>query len=376
MVSSLLGVALAFITVMLLLSLVVMAMVQATQSLLRLRSRNLLVGVSSLVHSADVAKALPNAPGSALRRNEDVRKAAEVLNVAAAQLNRVEKPNSLKNIVLGPQVAWVNPNDLARAIVAKNASAVAAGKELAPAPGSLDKVIEDSLAGVPSSDSPETISERFQKLEPALTDRFTTIVRWWTIGWAFVVAIFFQVSTPNLLNSLATSETRREAIIAMVPEVTRQAESAIAYASEDFVDRALARLAQEYPSREDVFAEVSGSTDAREEMLEELRNVLTGDAERDTIVNRYAAIIDDLSTTDLDTAVANAGAAVDALEVIDIKLWGQGDGFYGTLRDPKWQNIVGVLLTAILLTFGAPFWYEQLKNVATLRNALSSKRKP
>ena len=374
--STLLGVVLAFITVMLLLSLVVMALVQATQSLLRLRSRNLLVGVSALVQSTDVAKALPAPSASPLRRSEHVRKAAEVLNVATAQLAPVENPNSIRNIIRGPQVAWVDPNDLARAIVTKNASALAAGKELPPAPGSLDKVIEDSLAGGPVSESPDTLSNRFRKLEPALTDRFTTIVRWWTIGWAIVVAIFFQVSTPDLLNSLATSETRREAIIAMVPEVTRQAESAAAYSSEDFVDRALARLAQDYPSREDTFAEVSGSTDSREEMLEELRNVLTGDSERDTIVNRYAAIIDDLSTADLNTAVANAGTAIDALEVIDIRLWGQGDTFYGTLADPRWQNIVGVLLTAILLTFGAPFWYEQLKNVATLRNALSTKRSP
>jgi hypothetical protein len=37
-------------------------------------------------------------------------------------------------------------------------------------------------------------------------------------------------------------------------------------------------------------------------------------------------------------------------------------------KDPR---IIGVLITAILLSCGAPFWFEQLKNVASLRDALS-----
>ena len=181
--------------------------------------------------------------------------------------------------------------------------------------------------------------------------------------------------TPDLLNSLATSEARREAIIATIPNVTNQAETAIARMDDDFVDRALARLAQDYPTRQVLFDEVSGSTDSREEMLAELRAVLAGDEQRDAIVNRYAEIIDEDSRADLNSAILTAGSAIDSLEIVDIRPWNDGWAFYSSAEGLRWQRIIGVLLTAILLSFGAPFWFEQLKNVATLRSALAPQRK-
>jgi hypothetical protein len=37
----------------------------------------------------------------------------------------------------------------------------------------------------------------------------------------------------------------------------------------------------------------------------------------------------------------------------------------------QWGNVIGVLVTAILLSFGAPFWFERLKNVVKFKDALS-----
>ena len=36
-------------------------------------------------------------------------------------------------------------------------------------------------------------------------------------------------------------------------------------------------------------------------------------------------------------------------------------------------NSMGVLLSAILLSFGAPFWYDALKNLLQLRSILAQK---
>jgi len=96
--------------------------------------------------------------------------------------------------------------------------------------------------------------------------------------------------------------------------------------------------------------------------------VLGKTPDKDAIVRRYGAIIDSTASHDIDTAIATASAAVDSLGSIDITPWGQGSVFYANAA-----NIFGVLLTAILLSLGAPFWFEQLKNTASLRDALSKK---
>ena len=146
--------------------------------------------------------------------------------------------------------------------------------------------------------------------------------------------------------------------------------------SDDFVDRATAQLAADpiVANRSDVAAvkaaleQMSGSTDSKQEMVDDLRAVLAGVDGRDAIVRRYAEIIDSTAVHDVNGAIATAAASVDALGMIDIRPWGQGTDFY-------WRpvNVAGVLVTAMLLSFGAPFWFEQLKNVASLRDTVSKK---
>src|SRR5436853_3716912 len=114
MLTNLIGIVLAFVTVMLLLSLVAMALVQLTQSLLRLRGRNLLVGIAALVASENKLHASLNAPKSPRRLSPKTHTdhAAEILNATtAAKLRPVDDPNSVLNVVRGPATSWAEPED-------------------------------------------------------------------------------------------------------------------------------------------------------------------------------------------------------------------------------------------------------------------------
>src|SRR5215813_14004691 len=98
MLTNLIGIVLAFVTVMLLLSLVVMGLVQLTQSLLRLRGRNLLVGVAALIESEQLSDGPDQPDRRRLYSKKHSRQAAEILNeTMAAQLRREDAPNSLIN---------------------------------------------------------------------------------------------------------------------------------------------------------------------------------------------------------------------------------------------------------------------------------------
>ena len=366
MLSNLLGVILAFVTVMLLLSLLVMALVQLTQALLRLRSRNLIVGIEALLKAEDLVPLAPQAKQSRLRRREEGRHAAMVLHAPpAAKLRPVESPNSLAHVLRGPATASVDPVDLARAIIRNSQPAVVAAPAVAPPmPAAKQEVV--GAAASPAGPTENDLADKFRALEPAMSDRFARTMQILTAAWGLVVAVIFQVNSPALFKTLSTSEAKREAVIALVPSTLQQAESSVpAMAQNDFVDRALAELVKTYPQHKELFDQVSGSTDSREVMLDELRDVLAGVPDVDAVVARYAQIIDNNTTHDVQSAMLTAATAIDSLESIDIRAWGRGAEFY---RDAS--NVVGVLITAILLSFGAPFWFQQLKNVASLRDAL------
>jgi hypothetical protein len=370
--SSLLGVVLAFATIMLVLSLVVMGLVQLTQAVLRLRARNLIVGVAALLRAEGVAPPKREFKASLLRPRADARHAADVLNqTTAAKLRPVRRPNSWAHVFRGPAVSWVDPTDLGRVLQGAQPQPSAAPDAVSVQP------VPPSESAAAASPSVQTAKEgenqwaaKFRALEPAMTDRFARTMQFYTSVWAVVVAIAFQVSTPALIRMLSTSDAKREAVIAMVPAVLKQAESTIPSAMDnDFVDRAVAQLLALYPDKKDLFDQLSGSTDSREEMLAEMRDVLGDDPQSDEITARYAQIIDSNAVHDVTTAITTTAATIDSLDALDIRLWGEGIGFY---RQPV--NVIGVLVTALLLSFGAPFWFQQVKNIASLRDALSTRK--
>ena len=103
-----LGVFIAFICIILLLSLVVTSMIQAIQAFLRLRARNLKKGLQSIIE---------NLYG---KNSDDAGKLA--LKVLHAKnicfLGRInDRPDISLKRFLGPPVSYVDPGDLPRALI-------------------------------------------------------------------------------------------------------------------------------------------------------------------------------------------------------------------------------------------------------------------
>jgi hypothetical protein len=394
MLTNIIGTILAFVTIMLMLSLIVTSLVQFTQATLRLRGRNLLFGVSALIeqHHPSAAKISPAGDSTILRSRNSLKMAAHVLNDAnASPLRQVAEPNAFHRVLLGPTVSWVEPADLACALV-KTATErgawvnTAMTHEAMVATASTQEVGEHDIAAqevrsAPRPDEPtdlqQTVQANFQRMEPALAKRFQFIMRVWTVGWSFVIAIAFQVSTPDLLKSLPSSDARREAILASVPALVNDTKRQLASANGNIVDDSLAQLSLKYPQFHDLYDQVSGDADSKEVMLNELGAVLGAIPERDQVLQEYSRIIDSLSQQTAKTAIADVSKMLDSLETFGIGFWPQEHGYYFDAtpakwyQTPNWSRIFGVLITGILLSLGAPFWFEQLKNLASLRDTLN-----
>jgi hypothetical protein len=185
MLSTVLGVLIAFVTVILLLSMVVTGLVQATQAVLRLRSRNLQQGVATLL-----AKYANDKASKSVYRG----RAAGVLNAPnLAVLEQVDQGESPMRRLLGPKVSWAQPAELADAIAAAaNSLRVGSGARAAP----------------PDSSG---IEQDVVRMEPALKKRFALFMRVWTIFWSLIVAAAFQVNTPDLLSTFAGQSADTEA---------------------------------------------------------------------------------------------------------------------------------------------------------------------
>ena len=61
----------------------------------------------------------------------------------------------------------------------------------------------------------------------------------------------------------------------------------------------------------------------------------------------------------------------DHLSALGVEPWSKGWDFYG--GEDSRRNIVGVLLTALFLTYGAPFWFRVLQSTVGLRDVLKPK---
>ncbi|MHC4696542.1 MAG: hypothetical protein ACYTFA_07365 [Planctomycetota bacterium] len=344
MLSEVLGIVIAFITIVLLLSILVTSLVQMSQALLRLRARNLKTGLAALI-----LKARERPTEKPTRRNKKAARedAAKILNADnIALINRVAKPTSLFRGLFGPKVSWVEVKEL---------------------PDAIKEEVSDL-----NEDKRNQIQQDFERVQRPLQGRFLKTMRLWTIAWALFIAAIFQVSTPALLSDLAKDTERRERILAGLDEELAHAGETLAQVNhEDASEEALQVLQSRYPELRQRIGQASGVGVSKDVMVEELALVLEGVSQRAEILEQYEELLEWLAEEQLGQARFQAERSMQRLAHYEVQVWPDDWSFYFAEGEVQLDAILGVLITAILLSLGAPFWFEQLRNVARLRDVLA-----
>lgn len=366
MLMDMLGIVIGFVTVISLLSLLVTAIVQMLQSIFRLRGRSLRAAIEGLFHSLD----------------EDI------------EINpKFHVGELLRRIALDRPKANKSP---LRGILG---------------PGSFSNcTVDDLLQLVPPEQRTSYLRDRLKSLFPKMEARafglFTFRMRYLSIIVSLIVACYMQINSLDLLKRLSSDAQLRANLNAeadrIVAELNAEDEAEEAKQGGDNLmskiappdmpligETALSKLPDKIKidgnplddkQKEEVIKRiepVAARALEKDLLVEEMRLVLLesdGDVSRQKIIETYEATIREL-LEDHDKKVAeNTQEHIDRIKNTTRKLsalgftpWKDGWAFF---KDGG--NIFGVVLTAGLLSFGAPFWFERLRDLIHLRNALHS----
>ncbi|MEW5925507.1 MAG: hypothetical protein AB1746_16115, partial [Candidatus Zixiibacteriota bacterium] len=318
-----LGLAIGFTTIMLILSLVVTALLQVLQNILRLRFNNLAYGIKAVLQST-------------LENNKITLKQIKK-EILVPPLKE-----SCESILVQPKKTWIEPDELIEKI-----SSVG---DLLLSQADIDKIKKKFVAGY------DYMNKRFQ-----------TMLRYWAFVLAFLVAFSFQVDSLDLIKRLSSDpelqarleETARR----LVGEEGTDAFKVLTY--EDISDSALILMQAKYPDLAGQLEQASGIGEDKQDIIDELNGIMAEEMpeKRAEVIEEYESLLDNLHREQIAEGIDRYQKYTGELAVFDIRLFKYGFK-YSLIHLP------GILITAIFLSFGAPFWFERLRELIKLKDTL------
>lgn len=368
--------AIGFAVIMLLLSLLVTTLVQTTIACFNMRGSNLRWGMELLLEQCGIPKDRtkkiaehvltdPTVASTGLLSRQAVAIRVEELYRLLEAYGRTLPPNdTLKALfdALPPDAARVEKlaTDIAKAVPV-TAATLRAG--MAQVFAEQSKLVQE-------------VNDWFDTVMDRTSQRFTTHTRWLSVLAAIVLTFALRLDTPAVLNRIWSNATLREQLVSSVaPAALRMADSVHAYQA---TQRTLATLAigevgdaQRDSSLKRILAGapplatlkegadwLAGALKGRKDSATVLAAYRNGMAvEADSLLARYAR-------TSREVRSALADTALGIFQTPFPKL-----GEYWWNRD----HIVRGLISIVLLSLGAPFWFKALKQAANLRPALAQK---
>ncbi|MCP4471327.1 MAG: hypothetical protein GY815_11695 [Gammaproteobacteria bacterium] len=331
------GTIVAFSVIMLLLSLLVTSLSQVTQHYLRLRGRNLRFGIRRLLESE-----------TDLDPTECLKSTNRILNGYESNPLRGQKESShLAMAVLGSKVTWI---------------------ESKPLEGALSKELGED------ADS-KAIAKKFEQFDKPLRKRFAQTMRLVSIGWAVVIAATFQVSTPELIKNLSLDREYRNEIVKSAPDLLKSTESQIHEISnsESSYTESIQKLSKSYPEIKEAINGLEASALYPGDLSEELADKIEDHEDLESIIVEFEGYLYQEAEKRLDQNIENLKQISSQLHLIDIRPFRDEMRFYYDQGKIQIRNIIGILVTAILLMLGAPFWFNSLTNALAFHDLLKPK---
>jgi hypothetical protein len=319
--------------VMLMVSLVVTVLTQAVTNLLQTRGKNLLDGLTGLLRQVhrDLPEEVSEKIATAILTHPMIKSAGsrygtiihrEELTILLLQLAADDGPHRLEAGLRSQLLAVLKDNGIDDPLqTLERVRSVAL--QLERVQPQLSNATRHSMALLQEANSRflAKINGWFDQTIDRVSDRFTNSARIITFCGSLLVALVLQLDTAALVNRLAEDPAFRQALVEQAIKVNREAIPKVVSAP----------------------AQAAAGAPADATLIPALSDV---DKENLRTLARY--------------------------DVLDIPR-GLGEWFGRWTAQNFVMKLLGILLTAMLLSLGAPFWYNALKNLIKLRSVLAQK---
>lgn len=208
----------------------------------------------------------------------------------------------------------------------------------------------------------ELLDAWFKTFEDQLTAWYRQKTQYVVVGLSLFVAVAMNVDTIDIARQLSTDPALRKELVKQGAQVQALMDTTARDAAKEAYDKAVATRRQaEQAAGCPVVAEDEGPAEACLQAHPELQAALDNeDALRDALDEERAAV-DERIVEQIDT-LTGAG----------LPLGWDEDEFHEWIGDllsrEGFEKLVGLLLSAFALALGAPFWFNVLKSVASVRS--------
>ncbi|MCL6507220.1 MAG: hypothetical protein K6T59_09355 [Bryobacteraceae bacterium] len=344
----------AFAVVMAILSLMITLMVQATSALFGLRGVNLRRTVAELMgtlcpQAAEHAQALATEALSHPLISDSNWPKLERWRLATAV-----RPEELACVIeaIAKDTAGRYPEEFRKAAAA----------------------VADAIAG--AAERVAAFRSWFDTAMDRASQRFAAQMRFWTVIFSVCLAFGIQLDAPKLLERLSLDAEVRARLVAGADAITQQA-SAILSPSSSAIPWAYSEAVRELKQRAPEASKLPDppSFSTREDAEIWLRAQLGAGA--DSVIGQYREIVGNKLTAAVDRLRDQAASLHDELSRSRLALipdpYPGWRAFLWSLC-PVNRQFWGILISAGLLSLGAPFWFNALKSLATLRPLVAARQ--
>jgi len=198
--------------------------------------------------------------------------------------------------------------------------------------------------------------------------RFTMYAKLWTVIFALLFAAITGLNSVTLLNKLYTKGDFRSQLVGVAPQISGIADRIGVAGPTDATRKMYTDLLTKAVKDTGVVTTPPGTTPAG----------INSESEGDTWITQHVASADQTKVTNEFTLDLQNQRVQDAAAVRNIMSNASFDvlQFRWENGEVTWPQIPGVLATAALLSLGAPFWFNALKQLTNLRPILANKQDP
>jgi hypothetical protein len=208
----------------------------------------------------------------------------------------------------------------------------------------------------------DSLAQHFNTAHDRAQQWFQTHTRIFTIACGILLAFLLQLDSVEIFKFVSTNAVGRAALVASADKVVKEADSTL-----DEKGGLIKRIADAWASKHKQatidLKGISHTGQLQEALANQTSDFQAKDFD-DLVEATTKAYYKDQSDklTELTKGVSATG-----FDFLPKKL-GQRWGAYG---ETFWAHFWGMLITAGLLSLGAPFWYNSLKDLTSLRPAVS-----